>query len=61
MRRREFIAGLGTTAWPLAANAQQSDRIRLVGILNDGLSGEDPGNKVFMEALAQLGWVEDPR
>ena len=34
MRRREFIAGLGSTvAWPLVARAQQGDRIRRIGVL----------------------------
>jgi hypothetical protein len=35
MRRREFIAAFGSTAvWPLAAHAQQGERVRRVAILN---------------------------
>jgi putative tryptophan/tyrosine transport system substrate-binding protein len=61
MRRRELIGLLGgAVAWPVAPRAQQSERLRLIG----GLAGvgDDEGGRgrfsVFVQALAQLGWIE---
>jgi len=63
VRRREFIAGLGgAAAWPLVAQAQQSDRARLIGILSPGRpEPHDPTfNMVnaFVQRLHELGYPE---
>lgn len=60
MRRREFIAGLGSaTAWPLAARAQQADRIRRIA-MPMVTAENDPQSRswvaAFVEALEALGW-----
>jgi putative ABC transport system substrate-binding protein len=62
MRRRDFIAGLGiAVASPVAARAQQSDRVRHVGVLMNVVQ-EDPGGSAdvmaFQQGLAELGWIE---
>jgi putative tryptophan/tyrosine transport system substrate-binding protein len=62
IRRREFIAGLGgAAAWPLAARAQQGNRVRRIGVLM-GLDENDPEAKRrysgFAQALADLGWTD---
>ena len=62
MQRREFITLLGSAAaWPLAARAQQPDRVRLIGVLS-GPAVDDQDEKVrlavFRQRLQQLGWTD---
>src|SRR6516165_11342306 len=62
MRRREFIAGLGSAAaWPVVARAQQPDRMRRIGVLRTG-DENDPVVKASVSALtqaiAELGWTD---
>jgi ABC-type uncharacterized transport system substrate-binding protein len=58
LRRREFIALLGgAAAWPLAARAQQPDRMRRIGFLRAAPPTErDLG--AFLRGLASRGWVQ---
>ena len=63
MKRREFITLLGgaAAAWPLAARAQQGERMRRIGVLT-GLAEDDPENKArlatFRQGLEKRGWSE---
>jgi putative ABC transport system substrate-binding protein len=62
IRRRDFIAGLGSAAvWPVVAQAQQSDRMRRIGVLQI-LAANDPDGAAetaaFLQGLAQLGWTD---
>ena len=64
MRRRDFIIKgiiVSATAWPLAAGAQQAERMRRIGVLNL-LAEEDPEAAarvaLFRETLAGSGWSE---
>jgi ABC-type uncharacterized transport system substrate-binding protein len=63
MRRRQFISLLGgaAAAWPLAARAQQPERVRRIGVLTN-FASDDPAEQsrvlAFAQALAQSGWTE---
>jgi putative ABC transport system substrate-binding protein len=59
--RRELLAALGgAAAWPLAARAQQSKRMRRIGVLMP-YAANDPQvqsrNAAFLQGLQQLGWT----
>jgi putative ABC transport system substrate-binding protein len=61
MRRRDFLTLVGsTTAWPLAARAQQPDRMRRIGVLVS-LAADDQEAQArlaaFLQGLQQLGWT----
>jgi putative ABC transport system substrate-binding protein len=63
VKRREFIAGLGSIAnWPTVAQGQQGDRIRRIGVLTP-YREDDPFTRpllsTFVQRLAELGWSED--
>src|SRR5215475_8525988 len=61
MRRREFILGGTAATWALAARAQQSDRVRRIGVLM-AHHENDPEFKnylgAFRQGLQKLGWIE---
>ena len=63
MKRREFIGGIAGTAaaWPLAALAQQTERMRRIGVLVN-LAADDPESQrrvtAFAQGLQELGWTD---
>jgi len=62
MRRREFVGLVGgAVAWPVAARAQPTERMRRIGVLV-GLAENDPEMKqrlaAFRQGLEKLGWSE---
>jgi len=61
LRRRDFIAGLGATAWPFAARAQQGERMRRIGVLM-AIAVDDPESPVeiaaFLQGMAEHGWTD---
>jgi putative ABC transport system substrate-binding protein len=61
MRRRQFIAGLGSAAaWPVVARAQERERVRRIDVLFPGNENEPaykPCLSAFTQALADLGWT----
>jgi putative tryptophan/tyrosine transport system substrate-binding protein len=62
VKRREFITLLGgaATAWPLAARAQQRERVRRIGVLTPWASNDAEAQDrvtAFVRTLQQLGWT----
>jgi putative ABC transport system substrate-binding protein len=62
MRRREFLGSLGgAVAWPIAARAQQGERVRRIGVLLN-LAADDPEVQVrlapFFQGLKEAGWTD---
>jgi putative tryptophan/tyrosine transport system substrate-binding protein len=61
MRRRDFIAGLGAAAWPVATWAQQREPLRRVGVLAAYSETDAEGQariRASLKSLTDLGWVE---
>ena len=64
MRRREFITLLGgavAAAWPLAAQAQQPERMRRIGVLMNAAAVDSEQQSwlgAFLKALQELGWID---
>jgi putative tryptophan/tyrosine transport system substrate-binding protein len=61
--RRQFLATLGgAVAWPLAARAQQADRVRRIGALIGAPTADNPDAQAnigaFLQVLQQLGWTD---
>jgi len=62
MRRRDFLEVIigSTAAWPLAARAQQGERVRRIGVLTP-LAADDPESMArigaFLQGLGELGWA----
>jgi putative ABC transport system substrate-binding protein len=62
VKRREFIAGLGSVAgWSLAAHGQEREQMRRIGVLMDRVATETTRQsylEAFIQGLRQLGWTE---
>jgi putative ABC transport system substrate-binding protein len=62
MKRRKFITLVGgaVAAWPLAAQSQQPDRMRFIGVLA-GIANEpslQARHHAFLQGLKELGWID---
>src|SRR5262245_26543443 len=65
LKRRQFITLLGgaATAWPLAARAQQGERVRRIGVVLP-FTEDDPAARAyvgrFLQEMQRLGWTSGP-
>ena len=61
LRRREVITLLGgaAAAWPLAARAQQADKVPTIGVLGSSPAAFSAWLPAFLQRLRQLGWIEN--
>jgi putative ABC transport system substrate-binding protein len=58
MKRRTFIAGLGSAAaWPVVARAQQQSQKPIIGFIESGTADEDRAS-AFRVGLGQAGYVD---
>jgi putative tryptophan/tyrosine transport system substrate-binding protein len=58
MRRRAFLAFLGSAVWPLAARAEQQRALPRIGYLSLGTGPDPPNDGEFLAGLRDLGYVE---
>src|SRR4029453_10628030 len=62
LERRDFIKVIAGSiaAWPLAARAQQPERMRLIGVLMGIESGPDARTRIaaFRQGLREAGWID---
>ena len=61
MRRRALIGLIGAAAWPLAARAQQGERVRRIGVLTNLSANDREGQAritAFLQGMQQLGWAD---
>jgi putative ABC transport system substrate-binding protein len=61
IERRKFLATLlgGAAAWPVAARAQQGERMRRIGVLAGQAANDSNGQArlaAFLQGLQELGW-----
>ena len=61
MKRRDFVTLLGSAAaWPVAARAQHSGRLPIIGFLaSNTIAAQAQWNAAFVQRLRELGWIED--